>query len=166
MPDNLTLSAPLEYGRLAPNFELEAITGIAGQVVTRHQYRNKSGLVLIFFPPTADAQAWLQSLDQNRAEYEELNARVLGIGAGTRAQVQAWAGACIPPLSPFIQLFADQDLRTWQRYTGSRQPGYAVFVLDMYGGVDAQQVSESFTDMPAAATILNWTRAAQFRCNI
>src|SRR5258708_37272470 len=91
MPNTLTKSAPLEYGNLAPNFELEAVTGIAGQVVTRHQYRNKSGLVLIFFPLNADAQVWLPSLDQDRVEYEELNSRVLGIGAWTCAQVQAWA---------------------------------------------------------------------------
>src|SRR5258708_6729620 len=114
MPNKLTEPAPLEYGTLAPNFELETVTGIADQVVTRHQYRNKSGLVLIFFPLSADSQVWLHSLDQDRAEYEELNVRVLGISAGTCAQFHSWATICAPALSPFIQLLADPNRQTWK----------------------------------------------------
>jgi peroxiredoxin len=166
MPNTLNNAVPLEYGSLAPNFELEAVTGKPGRTVTRHQFRNKSGLVLVFFQPTADAQSWLQGIDRDQAEYIELNARVLGIGAAASSQLQAWAAACTPPFSPFIELLADPDGGTWKAYMGTDQPGYAVLVLDMYGGVDAQQVSESFGDMPSAPTILSWSRAAQYRCNI
>ena len=159
MTNKLTNETPLVYGKLAPNFELETADG---QIVTRSQYRNKSGLVLFFFQPTPEAQVFLDNIGEDSDEYNELNVRVLGIVRAGRDALKALIAA----IRPSITLLADPKGEAWKAYTGTDQPGYAVVVLDMYGGVDAQQAAVFVSKLPDAKTILGWARAAQYRCNI
>jgi peroxiredoxin len=150
---------PLVNGTLAPNFELESIDG---KTFTRSQFRNKSGLVLIFFQPIPEAHALLDKVGEDSDEYNELNVRVFAITRATRDDLKSLATT----IHPSITLLADPTSEAWKAYTGSAQPGYAVFVLDMYGGVDAQQLTASPDKLPNAKTILGWATAAQYRCNI
>src|SRR5260370_1795074 len=157
MINKLTRPEPLDYGALAPQFSL---TSTDGQIVTRGQFRGKSGLVLIFFLPTPECQKLLTSVKADEAEYRELNAHVIGIG---RAE-----SAILVPFAEVLKmtLLADPKAEAWFAYTGTDATGYAVFVLDLYGGVEAQKVATSLADLPDAATILEWTRGAQYKSNI
>jgi peroxiredoxin len=151
--------APLTYHALAPNFSLESVSG---QTVTRSQFRNKHGLALLFLQLTPEAIALLEQIGQDEAEYLELNARVIGI---VRAQREALAGLAAR-LKPLIMLLADPEGTAWKAYTGTDRAGFAVFILDMYGGVDSQRVAALPGALPNAAEILEWMRATQYRCNI
>jgi peroxiredoxin len=151
--------APLQYHALAPNFSLEAASG---QTVTRSQFRNRHGLALLFLQPTPEAIALLEQIGQDEAEYLELNARVIGIIRVEREALAALAAR----LNPFIMLLADPEGTAWKAYTGTDRTGFAIFILDMYGGVDSQQVTASLGALPDAVEILEWMRATQYRCNI
>jgi peroxiredoxin len=159
MTDKLGNESPLVYGKLAPDFELESVDG---KTFTRGQFRGKSALVLIFFQPTTEVQTLLDKVGEDSDEYNELNVRVFAIARATRDELKPLAAA----LHPSITLLADPAGEAWKAYSGTDQPGYAVFVLDMYGGVDAQKVATSPSELPNAKTILGWATAAQYRCNI
>lgn len=150
-------SAPLNYGDLAPNFSLESTTN---QTVTRGQFRNKQALVLIFFQPTPEVKILFEALKADTAAYGELNARIIGIGMASMDDLRRFSADL-----PFIML-ADPSGTTWKAYSRQEMPGFGVFVLDLYGGVDAQRVVASPAELPDAALILDWVRAAQYRCNI
>ena len=152
-------SAPLEYHALAPDFSLESTSG---QVTTRNQFRNQHGLALVFFQPAPEAISLLEQIDKDEAEYIELNARVLAIGRSPREPLVPLAAR----LKSFMTFLADPQAVAWKAYTGTQAAGYAVFILDMYGGVDSQQVAASVAELPDAKEILEWMRATQYRCNI
>jgi peroxiredoxin len=149
----------LEYGKLSPQFSLE---GIDGQTYTRGQFRNKSGLVLIFFEPAPEVQPLLQALCNDEAEYQELNSRILGIGHAEKDALIAMDAS----LNLCFSLLSDPQGTVWTAYSGSDTPGYGVVVLDIYGGVDAQRMVSAVAELPDSKTILEWTRAAQYKCNI
>jgi peroxiredoxin len=148
--------APLPYGQLAPDFELHSVSGDS---ITRHQFRNQKALVLIFFQDFLKIKPLLEQISKDMAEYVELNARVLGIGQ-TTAEALAQVASDLP-----FTLLADPDGKTTRRYLNI-DSGYGVFALDIYGGVDSQKVTATARELPDAATILEWIRGAQYRCNI
>jgi len=150
---------PLQPGALAPQFSLESTSG---ETVTRSQFRNKRALALVFFQPTPDAIKLLQALSRDEAEYREVNAQVIGIGRARRDDLKRLA----EERGLSVMLLAYPDGVAWKAYAGTDAPGYGVFVLDLYGGVDTQQVASTVEGLPDAATILDWIRAAQYRCNI
>ena len=152
----------LKGGALSPDFSLETADKHNNQMVTREQFRGKSGLVLFFFEPTPDAVKLLKQLEQDAAEYEELNSRVIGIG---RASVDDLAQLA-EDNDIKLTLLADSQGSAWKKYAGTDQPGYGVYVLDTYGGVDSQRAAASIGELPNAAQILEWTRGAQYRCSI
>src|SRR5258706_16346714 len=117
----------LEYGKLAPNFELESTEGHA---FTRAQFRGKRGLVLIFSRETLDVHNLLKGFAQYKAEYDELNSRIFGIARANREELAKVASQLNLPFT----LLADPDGTAWKAYSGSAEPGYGVFVLDQYGG--------------------------------
>src|SRR5260221_9195928 len=107
----------LEYGKLAPSFEL---TAIDGQKYSRQQFRGKSGLVLLFFLPMPEAQLWLKQISRDEAEYKELNSQILGIG---RATLDELAPLAAPIKLPF-PLLVDPQGETLKAYAGTPDPGY------------------------------------------
>ncbi|MEP7287323.1 MAG: redoxin domain-containing protein [Chloroflexota bacterium] len=159
MTDKHLNATPLEYSELAPTFSLDSIDG---QTFTRGQFRNKCGLVLIFFQPVPDVIPLLKKIGADLAEYQELNARILGIGRADRTELATFASTLALPFT----LLADPTGEAWKAYCRTDLPGYAVFVLDLYGGVDAQKVTSTVKDLPEASQILEWTRAAQYKCSI
>src|SRR5258708_4087118 len=127
-------TSSLEYGKLAPNFVLESTDG---QAFTRAQFRGKSGLVLIFFRDTPDIHTLLKEIAQDKAEYDELNSRILGIARANREELAKVASQLNLPFT----LLADPDGTAWKAYSGSAEPGYSVFVLDQYGGADSPVIA-------------------------
>jgi peroxiredoxin len=149
--------SPLQYGKLAPAYELEATDG---QMYTRSQFRGKSGLLLLFVQNTPEALVLLNAIAADRDEYAELNTRILVIGLDSAKNLAELANAL-----PFTVL-ADPNGKAWNAYSGIHDPAYGVFVLDLYGGADAQKIADAVSDLPDAATILQWVKAAQFKCSI
>jgi len=148
----------LPYGQLAPDFALQDANG---RDFSRQQFRGRSGLVLLFIPPAPDLPL-LADMARDSGEYIELNARVVLIvhtAPENLKQAAKWGEF------PFIVL-ADPDGIAWKAYTGLENPGYGVFILDTYGGVDEQQVSGSPDAFPGAEKILEWTRGTQYRCSV
>jgi peroxiredoxin len=152
----------LKGGALSPDFSLETADNHNKQIVTREQFRGKSGLVLIFFQPTPNAVELLKRLEQDDAEYKELNSRVIGIGHASADDLAQLA----EDNDINLMLLADPQGSAWKKYAGTDQPGYGVYVLDTYGGVDSQRAAASIGELPSAAQILEWTRGAQYRCSI
>src|SRR5258708_1997063 len=101
---------PLDYGKLAPGFEL---TATDGQTYTRAQFRGHNGLVLIFIKPTSDAETLLTQINQDQAEYKELNARVFGIAAPTPTELVAIERR----LELSFVLLSDPQNETWKKYS-------------------------------------------------
>jgi peroxiredoxin len=155
MADQLNVK-PLDHGKLAPSFSLESLDN---QTVTRSQYRGKQAMLILFFQPTPEAFDLLKRIAQDKAEYDEVNAVVVAIGLAPRS-------ALTPASDLPFHVLADPDCSAWKKYTGADRPGWAVFVLDLYGGVDGQRVVEWLDALPDAPTLLEWTRSAQFRCSI
>src|SRR5947209_8655332 len=96
--------APLPYGELAPDFSL---TSLAGETITRHQFRGKQALVLVFFQPVPEIRPLFNSIAKDAAEYAELNARVLGIGHAPAEALRPFSDV------PFT-LLADPQGITWK----------------------------------------------------
>ena len=158
MTDTLN-ATPLKYGSVAPDFWLETL---AGEQITRHQFRNKAALVVFLFTPSPAAWEYLASLATDAAEYQELNVKIIAIAHAEKATL---ADVNIPASA---QLIPDPTAKAWRAYTETN-PGAdaaAVFVLDLYGGVDAQHVAASVADLPTHDRVLEWARGAQYRCNI
>lgn len=146
---------PLRFGALAPNFKLQSTSG---HPFTREQFRAKNGLLMVFFPTPADAriEPLLREIAASLPAYEQINVRVLAITTSD------------PDLTdlPFSVLL-DPDSSVWRAYSLRQSTmGYALFILDTYGGVDSQRVGENFDVLPDAQTMLDWTTSTQYRCNI
>ncbi len=144
-------SIPLKAGDLAPNFSL---ADGSGQTVTRSQFRNRAGLALIFASDLSDlvVRDLLNGIQRDQDAYQKLGAQTFVITPTSHES----------PLPTLI----DANSTTWQRYAQTSEPGYGLFVLDRYGGVDSQIVSSAPADLPDAPTVLEWVRAAMYRCNI
>lgn len=157
---------PLSYGAVAPDFWLR---NAAGETITRHHYRNKAALILCLFAPSPSAWEYLSQLAQLEAEYRELNAQPIAIltadAGGTSNQLPA------DGLPPSILLLADPGGKAWAQYAGKTSTeigamAAGVFVLDLYGGVEAQCVTSSVEQLPSPSRLIEWARGAQYRCNI
>jgi peroxiredoxin len=148
---------PLKYGALSPDFWLSSATG---ETVTRHQFRNKSALVVIMLSPTDASLGYLRELVQRSDEFDGLNVRLV-------AALQAEPDDLPDPAAyhPAI-LLADPDHKAWDAYTESAPGGAAVFMLDLYGGVYEQCVVQAVSDLPTADKVLMWATGAQYQCNI
>ena len=155
---DFTTDAPLQPGSLAPDFELETATG---ERVSREDFRGKAGLVLVFFRWDPAFRSYLEAIAQDADEYALIGTRVLAITDIGREALRAVLSWQLP--FPFA---ADPDGRAWQAYTHRKDYAYAVFVLDTYTGVDTQKVVSTIDEMPPPEKVLDWSRGAQYRCNI
>ena len=154
----VTPDAPLEPGKLAPDFDLETSTG---ERITREEFRGKAGLVLVFFRWDPAIRPYLEGIADDADEYSLIGSRVLAVTDIGREALRAALSWELP-----FPLAADPDGRTWKAYTSQSDYAYAVFVLDMYGGVDSQKVVASIDELPDPKKVLEWSRGAQYRCNI
>lgn len=155
---NIENATPLEFGKVAPEFHLKDSHGISH---TRSEFRNKSGLLVLFLQPNQESKDYLTRIAADKAEYDELNVKilvVLGMDADHLSQMPAdW---------PVLWL-GDPERSVWKQWTDNAAPdGYAVYMLDMYGGVDSQRVKPTLDGLPPPNILLEWARGAQFRCSI
>lgn len=152
-------TTPLKYGSVAPDFWLETLTG---EQITRHQFRNKAALVVFLFTPSPAAWDYLASLASDAAEYQELNVTILAVA---HADAAALSGITVPAA---VQLIPDPTGKAWRAYTETdpSPATVAIFVLDLYGGVEAQQVAATVNELPSHDKVREWARGAQYRCNI
>jgi peroxiredoxin len=152
---------PLDHGKLAPQFSLQ---GTDGKTYQREAFRGKKGLLLVFFDDPARVDRLLADIGKDKSEYDELGAVVLGISPRGLDELRAAQDANQLPFA----LLTDPDGTAWAQYThtDARAYGYGAFVLDMYGGVDNQQVVAEAAELPDAGTLLGWMQGAQYRCNI
>jgi peroxiredoxin len=157
--EDMAHATPLEPGSLAPEFKLEATDG---RVHSRGEYRNKKAMVLFFFEDSKEAATLLNDLAARHAEFEELGVQVLGIGHDYPDELQDLVNDL---KLPFPVLFDGKD-SAWYAYSKQSHPGYGVFVLDKYGGVDTQKLAQTSAGLPDGESILDWARGAQYRCNI
>jgi peroxiredoxin len=141
----------LKPGSLAPAFTLPSNDG---QPITRSQYRNKAGLLLIFVPSLADPSvaALLEQVAKDTERYSKLRAKVYIISH-------------TPGNAP-LPVLTDADGTTWRAYSGQSAPGYGVFVLDKYGGVDTQIVGADPAILPDAETLYELMQSTMYKCNI
>ncbi|GAB4546755.1 MAG: hypothetical protein OHK0023_06870 [Anaerolineae bacterium] len=142
----------LELGRLTPDFNLRDT--LSGTQFTREQFRGKQGLVLLFLADPHLASAFLDGIRRDASEYRELNAQVLAICE--RPHPEAYG----------FPILEDRNGQTWRQYTHAPTYGYAVFILDNYGGLDKQYITVQPELLPDPADVREWCRGAQYRCNI
>lgn len=142
----------LELGRLTPDFTLRDV--ISGVYFTREQFRGKQGLVLLFLADPQRVRAFLGGIQRDASEYHELNAQVLAICEAPSAEAYGF---------PMLD---DSGGQAWLKYTRESTYGYAVFILDNYGGLDKQHITTMPELLPDPADVREWCRGAQYRCNI
>ncbi len=161
LTDQASINTPLPYGKLAPAFELQTVNG---ETVTRSQFRNRCALLIVFFHLSPEIDKRFEAIVQESPEFIELNVRILAIGRADCKQLAAIASK----FAPAMTILADPEGKAWNAYTmqSPHTDGCAAFMLDMYGGVDAQYVCASLANLPIAKTLLEWARAAQYRCSI
>ncbi|MFN8420568.1 MAG: hypothetical protein U0528_15195 [Anaerolineae bacterium] len=151
----------LKLGSVAPEFWLETPDG---QAVNRHDFRNKAGLIVVLLTPSEAAWQYVRTLAQDDTELRELKVRIIAIA---RVNAEAVKNVILPES---VTLLVDPKDKAWTAYTGlpagSHPEAMAVYVLDLYGGLEAQRVVGSVAEAPEAETVLDWSRGAQYRCNI
>jgi len=147
-------ATPLKPGALAPQFTLRTQDGTE---YSRSQFRNKSGLALIFIPKASDRAAipLLEALSAAADEFTKLKTRIFIVVAQ-------------PPGVEMrgLTFLADSDGTIWSAYSGLEQPAYGVFILDLYGGVDSQSAGNDPSALRDADTIREWMQAAMYKCSI
>jgi hypothetical protein len=142
---------PLKPNKLAPGFSLK---NTQGETVTRSQFRNKAGLLLLFVPHADDPALapLLSAIYKDTAWYQKLKVRVILIARH--------------PMASHLEVLDDSEGVAWLAYTGLVEAGYGVFVLDKYGGVDTQIVIDNLTSLPDAETLREYVQATMYKCNI
>jgi peroxiredoxin len=143
----------LKYGSLAPNFTL---SDAQGRPYTRSQFRNKCGLALVFLPSTQEAASatLITELAKDADAYRKLNAKILII---TRSA---------PPGESVFPTLHDADGKVWETYSGLSEPGYGVYVLDRYGGVDWQVATVDSAALPTPEDVRDTVQTSMFKCSI
>jgi hypothetical protein len=104
----------------------------------------------------------------DNAEYRELNVNIIAI-AHTSVESLTSIVATTEQMSLPIRWVADSVGSAWESFTDHAPINLdtaAVFMLDMYGGVDSQRVVANFSALPDHQLLLDWARGAQFKCNI
>jgi len=147
---------PFRYGSVAPDFWLDDIDGI---LVKRHDFRNKAALILLFLPNTAAGWEYAATLRAEQPELTDLN--VIGLVIIPEAAEQLVAAEQARPL----RVLPDPTRKAWSAYHIPPN-GAGAFVLDLYGGLEAQHVANSVAELPPAVKLVEWARGAQYRCNI
>jgi peroxiredoxin len=141
----MQVTAPLEIGRMAPDFALQ---GPGGQIITLSEYRGSRNVVLVFFPlafsPVCSHQ--LPAIQRELARFESLGAVVLGISVDSHYTNTAFAER----LRLTFPLLADFKRETSAAYgvliAASGHSERALFVVDREGRLAYRDQSPSVMD--------------------
>lgn len=141
----------ISVGAEAPDFTLHATND---EEITLSDYRGEQNVLLLFFPlafsPVCHDE--LCSLRDNHGEYEDLNARILGVSGDSVFTLKAWTekeGFPFPLLSDFNHEVAPKygslfDELAWMQNVSKR----SAFVIDKEGIVRYAEVGATPKDLP------------------
>jgi peroxiredoxin (alkyl hydroperoxide reductase subunit C) len=139
-------TATLDIGQTAPDFKLK---GPGGQPMSLSDYRGRKNVVLVFYPlafsPVCSHQ--LPAIQKQLAEFERLDAAVLGISVDSHYSNAAFAkqlGLGFPLLSDFKREVSGAYgvLNAESGYSGR-----AVFAIDKQGKLAYKDVSAAPGDV-------------------
>lgn len=119
----------LAHGSLIPPFELMSIDG---KKYSLWGYKEKHGLVIIFFDPTKSSD--LEALSEVNHRYHEIadeNAEVLAIGSGPSEQLNE----CIASIHFKFPILSDADGEAAGSYSATES---MIYVVDKYGELKMQ----------------------------
>ncbi|MEY3898316.1 MAG: hypothetical protein RLZZ214_3837 [Verrucomicrobiota bacterium] len=149
----------IKVGDQAPDFTLVSKTANGPELVTLSDLVGKSNIVLLFVPMafTGGCTAEFCSVSQGIAEYDALDAKVLGISGDNPFAQEAWAqkeGITLALLSDYEHKVTEAYGVAYEQFLPTKNlimggvPKRSAFVLDKAGVVQYAEVLENPGDQP------------------
>ena len=144
----------ITVGDQAPDFTLKSKSGDDMNDISLSDYRDEKNVVILFFPLayTGVCTDEMCSVSGGLAEYDALNAQVLGISVDSPFAQEAWAekeGITIPLLSDFNKEVSAAYGSQFEDLIGFKGVAKrSAFVVDKSGVVRFASVSDDPTELP------------------
>ena len=144
----------ITVGDRAPDFTLKSKSGDDMNDISLSDYRDEKNVVILFFPLayTGVCTDEMCSVSSGLADYEALDAQVLGISVDSPFAQEAWAekeGITIPLLSDFNKEVSAAYGSQFEDLIGFKGVAKrSAFVVDKSGVVRFASVSDDPTELP------------------
>ena len=144
----------ITVGDQAPDFTLKSKSGDDINDISLSDYRDEKNVVILFFPLayTGVCTDEMCSVSSGLAEYDALNAQVLGISVDSPFAQEAWAkenDITIPLLSDFNKEVSAAYGSQFEDLIGFKGVAKrSAFVVDKSGVVRFASVSDDPTELP------------------
>ena len=144
----------ITVGDQAPDFTLKSKSGDDMNDISLSDYRDNKNVVILFFPLayTGVCTDEMCSVSAGLADYDALNAQVLGISVDSPFAQEAWAekeGITIPLLSDFNKEVSAAYGSQFEDLIGFKGVAKrSAFVVDKSGVVRFASVSDDPTELP------------------
>lgn len=144
----------ITVGDQAPDFTLKSKSGDDMNDISLSDYRDEKNVVILFFPLayTGVCTDEMCSVSAGLADYDALNAQVLGISVDSPFAQDAWAekeGITIPLLSDFNKEVSAAYGSQFEDLIGFKGVAKrSAFVVDKSGVVRFASVSDDPTELP------------------
>ncbi len=144
----------ITVGDQAPDFTLKSKSGDDMNDISLSDYRDEKNVVILFFPLayTGVCTDEMCSVSSGLADYDALNAQVLGISVDSPFAQEAWAekeGITIPLLSDFNKEVSAAYGSQFEDLIGFKGVAKrSAFVVDKSGVVRFASVSDDPTELP------------------
>lgn len=144
----------ITVGDQAPDFTLKSKSGDDMNDISLSDYRDEKNVVILFFPLayTGVCTDEMCSVSSGLADYDALDAQVLGISVDSPFAQEAWAekeGITIPLLSDFNKEVSAAYGSQFEDLIGFKSVAKrSAFVVDKSGVVRFASVSDDPTELP------------------
>ena len=144
----------ITVGDQAPDFALKSKSGDDMNDISLSDYRDQKNVVILFFPLayTGVCTEEMCSVSSGLADYDALDAQVLGISVDSPFAQEAWAekeGITIPLLSDFNKEVSAAYGSQFEDLIGFKGVAKrSAFVVDKSGVVRFASVSDDPTELP------------------
>lgn len=144
----------ITVGDQAPDFTLKSKSGDDMNDISLSDYRDQKNVVILFFPLayTGVCTEEMCSVSSGLADYDALDAQVLGISVDSPFAQEAWAekeGITIPLLSDFNKEVSAAYGSQFEDLIGFKGVAKrSAFVVDKSGVVRFASVSDDPTELP------------------
>ena len=144
----------ITVGDQAPDFALKSKSGDDMNDISLSDYRDSKNVVILFFPLayTGVCTEEMCSVSSGLADYDALDAQVLGISVDSPFAQEAWAekeGITIPLLSDFNKEVSAAYGSQFEDLIGFKGVAKrSAFVVDKSGVVRFASVSDDPTELP------------------
>ena len=144
----------ITVGDQAPDFTLKSKSGDDMNDISLSDYRDEKNVVILFFPLayTGVCTDEMCSVSSGLADYDALDAQVLGISVDSPFAQEAWAekeGITIPLLSDFNKEVSAAYGSQFEDLIGFKGVAKrSAFVVDKSGVVRFASVSDDPTELP------------------